>query len=258
MALITFLSDYGKIDHYTAIIKAKIYSLSPEQKVIDISHHIKPFNLPHGSFVLKSVFREFPEGTVHLVTVDSSPKNNTSYIAIKLEGHYFVGADNGLLSLISEKEPTEVVKINTETSPSSFFLEKELLAPIATQIANGSTLSEIGVTYAEMKRLLNKKSRASKQKISGHVIHVDHYGNLITNIELRDFEILSKNKKVSINYGRTFSNQIHEDYDSVVYGESFHVFNSLGLLEIGINMGHGAELLGLDYDSPVNIIFEEE
>ena len=257
MALITFLSDFGEIDHYAATIKAKIYGLNPEQKIIDISHRIKPFNLPHGSFVLKSVFREFPEGTVHLVAVDSSPKTNTGYIAIKLEGHYFIGADNGLLSLISEKEPTEVVKINTEASISSLFVEKEILAPIANQIANGGNLSKIGTQYTEMKRLLNKKSRASRQKISGHVIHVDHYGNLVTNIELRDFEILNKNKKVSINYGRTSSNQIHEGYDSVVYGESFHVFNSQGLLEIGINMGHGAELLGLDYDSPVTILFEE-
>ncbi len=256
MALITFLSDFGEIDHYTGVIKAKIHSLNAEQRIIDISHHIKPFNLPHGSFVLKSAFREFPEGTVHLVAVDSSSRANTNYIALKLEGHYFVGADNGLLSLISEKEPTEVIKIDTSDS-SVHFAEKEILAPIAVKLANGAALSEVGSPFSDMKRLLNKKSRASRQKISGHVIHVDQYGNLITNIELRDFEILSKNKKVSINYGRAFSNQIHKSYDSVVHGESFHIFNSLGLLEIGINMGHGAELLGLDYDSPVTIIFEE-
>lgn len=257
MALITFLSDFGELDHYIAAVKAKIYQLNPEQKVIDISHQIKPFNLPHGSFVLKSVFREFPEGTIHLVTVDSSSKANTNYIALELEEHYFIGADNGLLSLISEKEPTEVVKIDALSNTSTNFIEKEILAPIAVKLAHGTALAEVGAPFDAMKRLLNKKSRASKQKISGHIIHVDHYGNLITNIELKDFDVLSKNKKISINYGRTFSNQIHESYDSVVHGESFHIFNSLGLLEIGINMGHGAELLGLDYDSPVTIIFEE-
>lgn len=258
MALITFLSDFGDCDHYVAAVKAKIYSANPEARVLDISHGIARFNIAHGSFVLKSVFKSFPEGTVHLVAVNSNYEVQPKFVGLEVENHYFIGPDNGLLSLVSDREPGSVVLLpKPSTNGVAYFAERDMMALAAAQLAAGKALGDIGEPYGQMKRMINKQVRATKQKISGSVIHVDHYGNLITNIEYRDFELLSKNKKYKINYGRTFANEIHQSIASVVQGESFHVFNSLGLLEIGINMGNGSELLGLSYDSPVHIIFED-
>ncbi|MDN5211328.1 SAM-dependent chlorinase/fluorinase [Fulvivirgaceae bacterium BMA12] len=258
MALITFLSDFGNCDHYVAAVKAKIYGVDSNIKTLDISHGIARFNIAHGSFVLKSVFRSFPEGTVHLVAVNSGYQVQPKFIALEVENHYFVGPDNGLLSLISDSQGSKVVKLpEAENNGHGYFPERDTMGLAAAQLAAGKKLEEIGEPYEQMKRMINKQVRATRQKISGSVIHVDHYGNLITNIEYRDFEILSKNKKYKINYGRTFADEIHAYQASVVQGESFHIFNSLGLLEIGINMGNGSELLGLEYDSPVHIIFED-
>ncbi|MDN5200162.1 SAM-dependent chlorinase/fluorinase [Fulvivirgaceae bacterium BMA10] len=256
MALITFMSDFGDSDHYVAAVKAKIYSIDPTLKLIDISHQIEACNIAHGSFVLKSVFKEFPAGTIHLATVNTSVQGSYELIAIKLEDHYFVGSNNGLFSLISDSEPTEAITLHWDNEKGSF-PEKDILAEAAGKLAQGISLNELGDPVTNLQRMLNKKSRATKQKISGHVIHVDHFGNLITNIEYNDFSILSKNRKYKIIYGRTSTGEIHNAYSSVVHGECFTIFNSLGLLEIGIYMGNGSELLGLNYDSPVNIIFED-
>ena len=259
MALITFLSDFGNCDHYVAAVKAKIYSINPDARVLDISHGIARFNIAHGSFVLKSVFKSFPEGTVHLVAVNSNYEVQPRFVGLEVEKHYFVGPDNGLLSLISDQEAGAVVQLpGPATNGIAHFPEQDILGLAAAQLAGGKTLDEVGEPYGQMKRMINKQVRATRQKISGSVIHVDHFGNLITNIAYRDFEILSKDKKYKINYGRTFASEIHQSVASVVQGESFHIFNSLGLLEIGINMGNGSELLGLSYDSPVHIIFEDQ
>lgn len=259
MALITFMSDFGDCDHYVAAVKAKIYSINPDARMLDISHGIARFNIAHGSFVLKSVFKSFPEGTVHLVAVNSNYDIQPRFVGLEVEKHYFVGPDNGLLSLISDQEAGAVVLLpRPATNGISYFPERDILAQAAAKLAVGKSLDEIGEPYGQMKRMINKQARATKQKISGSVIHVDHYGNLITNIQYKDFEILSKDKKYKINYGRTFADQIHPSIASVVQGESFHIFNSLGLLEIGINMGNGSELLGLGYDSQVHIIFEDQ
>lgn len=258
MALITFLSDFGNCDHYVAAVKAKIYSVNPDARVLDISHGIARFNIAHGSFVLKSVYKSFPEGTVHLVAVNSNYEVRPRFVGLEMEKHYFVGPDNGLLSLVSDQEAGAVVQLPMPTTNGvAHFPERDILGQAAAQLAAGKTLEEVGEPFGQMNRMINKQVRATRQKISGSVIHVDHYGNLITNIEYRDFEILSKNKKYKINYGRTFANEIHQSIASVVQGESFHIFNSQGLLEIGINMGNGSELLGLGYDSPVHIIFED-
>lgn len=257
MALITFLSDFGDSDHYVAAAKAKIYQFNPDLKVFDISHNIAHFNIPHASFVLKSVYQSFPEGTVHLVAVNASAEMNQQFIAVALENHLFVGADNGLLSLLSEQGPSSVVSLGKPENGTGKFPERDILATSAAALASGKSLTDIGQPFDDMKRLLNKQFRATRQKISGSVIHVDHYGNLITNIPYEDFEILSKNKKFKISYGRTMATEIHECIANVVHGESFHIFNSLGLLEIGINMGNGSALLGLTYDSPIHIIFED-
>ena len=258
MALITFLSDFGDCDHYVAAVKAKIYSINPDASVMDISHGIARFNIAHGSFVLKSVFKSFPEGTVHLVAVNSNYEVQPRFVGLEVEKHYFVGPDNGLLSLISDRETGSVVLLPLPaTNGIAYFPERDVLGQAAAMLAGGKNLDEVGEPYGHMKRMINKQVKATRKKISGSVIHVDHYGNLITNIPYHDFEILSKNKKYKINYGRNFSDEIHQSVASVVQGESFHVFNSLGLLEIGINLGNGSELLGLKYDSPVHIIFED-
>ncbi len=259
MAIITFLSDYGVSDHYVAAVKARILGINPGLRIVDISHHIEPFNLAHASYVLKAVYQDFPEGTVHLAAVDSTGEAGVQYIAVQIKGHFFVGADNGLFSLISEEDPSMIAVLGEKERPSlGTFPARDFLAKTAAMLASGSNLNDMGTFTREYKRLIGRKFRATKKLISGNVIRVDHYGNLITNIEKEVFEILSKSRAYVVSIGREKIDRIHASYNEVENGDCFVVFNRLDLLEIGISRGNASQLLGLKYDSPVNIIFDPD
>ena len=137
------------------------------------------------------------------------------------------------------------------------FPAKEILAPAAARLASTSDIHELGKGDSDYKKMIPRLSRASKKMISGHVVHVDHYGNLITNIRQADFEVLSKDRTYTVTFGREKMDKVHVHYTDTEDGDCSLVFNEQGFLEIAINKGHAAELLGLDVDSPVNIIFPE-
>ncbi len=257
MAIITFMSDFGMRDHYVAAVKAKIISINPGLRIFDISHQIDPFDIAHGAYVLKSVFKDFPKGTVHLISINSHGEKHNGYLAAKIEGHFFVGPDNGIFSLICEDEPSMIAKLFNNEAQHTSFPARHILAKAAAMLASGSGLNDIGTYTKEYLRKTDRKFRATKKQISGNVIRVDYHGNLITNIEGEVFNILRKDRKFVIHFGREKADKIHESYNENDDGDCFVLFNDLGLLEIGINKGNASKLLGLKYDSPVNIIFDE-
>lgn len=257
MALITFLSDFGESDHYVAAVKAKILSINPNINIVDLSHQIASCDIAHGAYVLKSVFRDFPKGTVHLVAVHSMGQTDDKYLAVKLEDHYFIGTDNGLFGLISDSEATFQIDINSITPVESSFPAKRIFAPAAAKLASGTSLQDLGRPLPHFKRMLGRHLKANKSVIIGHVIRVDHYGNLITNIDKRTFDILSKDKSYNITFARENSRRINTSMNQVDAGDVFIIFNDGGLLEIGINQGNASELLGLGYDRPITINFNE-
>lgn len=257
MAIITFMSDFGMSDHYVSAVKAKILSMNPSLRIIDISHEIEPFNIAHAAFVLKHVFRDFPKGTIHLVAVNSHGEKNNRYLCLKIEDHFFLGPDNGIFSLICESEPGMIAELFNNENDNMSFPAKNILAKNAAMIASGSSMNDIGAFTKDYIQKIDRKFRASKKQISGNVIHVDHYGNLISNIEEEVFNIIKKDRKFIIQFGREKIDKINKSYNEVDDGDCFVIFNNLGLLEIGINKGNASRLLGLNYDSAVSIIFED-
>jgi S-adenosylmethionine hydrolase len=257
MALITFMSDFGENDHYVSAVKAKILSINPDLQIVDISHNITAFDISHGSFVLKSVFREFPPGTIHLVSVNTLDSETDNYIVAFIEGNYFIGADNGLFSLITEQDPETVIKLSNPDIESTVFPSRDIMARAAAMLAGGAAMGDLGKVTSDFKKLLGRQLKATKKQIVGNIIRVDHFGNLITNIDQEIFNILKKERGFTVKFGREEINTIHTTYASVDPGECFVVFNSIGLLEIGINKGNASELMGLGFDSPIVINFEE-
>lgn len=257
MAIVTLLTDSGESDHYVAAIKARIISVNPGIRIEDISHKIKPSDIAHAAFVLRSVFRDFPKGTVHLVGVDSTGNRGDAFIAVQLEDHFFVGCDNGLFGLISEKPHQQLVELNAIKTVSTTFPERDVFAPTAVKLASGVSITNLGIPMSTFKKMIDRQVKATKKQITGTVIRVDRFGNLITNIPKEAFDVLSKDKVYTIQFGGEKFRRIHAQYNQADQGECFIIFNSLGLLEVGIYKGNAAELLGLDYDSTVNIFFEE-
>lgn len=256
MTVITFMSDFGMSDHYVAAVKAAIFRHNTNLTLVDISHHIKPGDIGHAAYLLKHVFRDFPEGSVHLCAIDKATKQPNKLIGLKLENHYFVGYDCGLFSLISNEQPSQIIELK---SVDSTFISKDILAPAAAKLANGHILGDLGNDHANIQQLFSRQLKVTKREIVGHIIRIDGYGNLITNILKPEYEtILNLNggKHPLIRFGRENAPNIHKTYYDVESGDCYVIFNSNGNLQIGINNGNAAELLGLKLDSPVMIDFE--
>ncbi len=239
-----------------ASVKAAILTANPNVQIIDISHQINPFDIGHAAYVLSHSYRNFPEGTIHLIAMDPSDKANSISYAARLNGHYFVGRDTGILSLISGKEPDELVQLPEN---SSTFAAKDLYAPVCAKIAQGISLEQIGKPTSGLKKLFNRSPKLTKREIVGNIIRVDKYGNLITNIQKKDFDKIQElNGQVPfrIQFGREQYSSFHKDYSDVDPGDCYLLFNSDERLQIGINKGNASELLGLRLDAPVYIEFK--
>ena len=255
MAIITFLSDFGWRDHYVASVKAKILSVIPNINILDISHEIEPFNISHAAFVLGAVFRDFPQGTVHLVAVSSQSKSEEKFIAMKLEEHYFVGPDNGIFSLLSDRNPSVIVELQNDPLIAANFPEKNVLAHAAVALASGRALYDIGKQMMAIHRLISRQIKTTKNEIEGRISHIDKYGNLITNIKLEDYTLVSKSRQARIQIGSTTVDGISDSYYKKEGGDCICLFNSLGLLEVSIIHGHAGKLLNMRHDSPIKVIF---
>src|SRR5688572_16324727 len=170
MAIVTLLTDAGESDHYIAAIKARILSINPAVPIVDISHQIRMFDIGHAAFVLRAVYHDFPKGTVHLVAVDAAGNRGDAFIILQLEGHFFIGADNGLFSLISDQPAEKIWQINTTIPASTTFPEKEIFAPVAARLASGEDPDTLGQKLSDFKRLIDRQVKATRKQITGHII----------------------------------------------------------------------------------------
>lgn len=254
MSLVTLTSDFGYQDHYVAAVKAAVLKLSPGATIVDISHGIEPANIAQGAYTLQAVYHEFPLGTVHIFTLQNN-QPTSRHIAFQWAGHYFIGSDNGFVGLLTEEDVEQCVEIKPMTRPKTTFLAQVLYAPAAAQLSRGVPLQKIGTPCAHLQRLIPRKPAVTGNQIRGHVIHVDHYGNLITNITQGLFEQQSLGNRFEICFARESIRHLHSCYTEVEPGDCVCMFNSLAQLEIAINQGHAATLLGMQYDSSVCISF---
>ena len=255
MALVTFLSDFGEEDHYVAAVKAAILSGNPTVQIVDLSHKIAPFDIGHAAYVLTNSFRHFPPGTIHLVAVDPSDKRQGRVLVTEIDGHIFVGFDNGIFSLISENPPQQMIEVSYN---GTTFVAKDVLGPICARLLGGKSISSLGNPTTEYLRLVNRAPKVTKREIVGNVIRVDSYGNLITNILKRDFDKIQEingNVQFRVRFGREVYSRFHKHYNEAEPGDCYVLFNSDGKLQIGINKGNASKLLGLRLDAPIFIEF---
>ncbi len=259
MAIVTFISDFGESDHYVAAVKASILRENPGIQIIDINHSLKVGDIGHAAFVLESLFRDFPAGTVHLVGVSNTNVKNPKLVALKLEEHFFVGEDSGIFSLLSEKSPHAIVDLNSLSPIETTFAGKDVLGPTAGKLASGKDIQDLGKRLDALERFVPSRAKATKEQIAGNIIHIDHYGNLITNIQKFDFDAIMKINKdcpFEVNFRREKIDRIHKHYSEVSTGECFVIFNSQGRLQVGILQGNGADLLGLEVNDQVFVDFK--
>jgi hypothetical protein len=185
MPITTFTSDYGSRDFYVAAVKAAIMGASPEHQVVDISHHIDAHDISQGAYIISRVYRDFPEGSVHLIAVSTVSFKKVHLLA-RMNGHYFICPDNGILSLI-DGTPEQVISLKEHHGN---FPGRDLYAPVVVRLMQGEKMEQLGDVTGQWDQLLNREPRCTRSGISGQVVYVDGYGNLHTNIRKTDFDTL--------------------------------------------------------------------
>lgn len=258
MGIITLTTDLGHRDFYQAALKGSILTLYPTVKIVDISHDISPFNIQQAAFVLKNAFQYFPKKTVHLIGIDSVYHNKNKYVAVKYQDYYFVGADNGIFSLIFEHEPDEIVELNImQDLKFLHFPLTDIFAKAAVNLAKGGKLQDIGDPIASLKQRTIIQPIVDENSIRGSVIYIDSFQNVITNITKSLFDKVQNDRSFILYFRRNESiKQLSWHYNEVPEGEKLCLFGISNHLEIAINKGNASGLLGLQPGDTVRVEFE--
>lgn len=275
MAIITLTTDFGEKDHFAGAIKGAIYSEMLEVKIVDISHSVSPFNIPEAAYIIQNAYSSFPDGTIHIIGIDSEINQENKHIAIELDGHFFVCANNGIMSMIcAEIAPKQIVEINIHDKIETSFPVLDVFVKVACHIARGGTLGVIGKSIDKIKPIRNLEPYVNDEKtqIIGNIIYVDNYGNVVTNIKKTFFETIQKGRSFEVSARNHKFKKIHAKYSDIVNfntpeenrndeGRGLVVFNASNYLEIAIykgntsSVGGASSLMGLKLRDTVTINF---
>lgn len=276
MPIITLTTDFGTKDHFVGAVKGAILSEIDNVKIIDISHRITPFSITEAAYVIKNSYQNFPDGTIHIIGVDSELSIENIPIAIQLENQFFICSNNGILSMItSEINPEKIVEITIQKNYEKIYSTLDLFVKVAAHLARGGTLEVIGKQIHEIKRIVELQPLINQEKnhILGSVIYIDNYGNVVTNISRNTFERVGKGRDFEIIVRNLAFTKVYNKYNDVVDfslpvekrqddGKSLALFNCSNYLEISIyrsnkkTVGSASSLLGLDYRDNITVRFK--
>lgn len=276
MAIITLTTDFGEKDHYVGAVKGTIYSEIENVKIVDISHYVSPFHITEASYIIKNAYKCFPEGSIHIIGIDSELTPENKHLAVFLDGHYFICANNGILSLIaSEINPDKIVEINIHNTVETNFPVLDVFVRVACHLARGGTLEVVGKSIENLKYLkeLEPSLNVDKNQIIGHVLYIDNYGNVVTNISRKLFDSAGKGRSYTITARTARFTEIFETYSDAINfkiekekreedGKKLAIFNSADYIELAIyksnpsTVGSASTLFGLELRDTITIKFE--
>ena len=262
--IVTLTSDFGLNDHFVGTMKGVILNIAPEAKIIDICHSVQPFDILDGALTIAQAYSYFPAGTIHVVVVDPGVGSARRPLVVSTETHYLVAPDNGVLSLILDRE--ERVKVRHITMQhyflqpvSSTFHGRDVFAPVAGYLAKGVDGEKLGDEISDYIRFSAPKPKAAGEKtLRGVILKVDRFGNLVTNFTLEDvpglfqapplpFKIVIGNREIT---------ELHQTYSEALPNEVFGILGSMGYVEIAASRASAAQLLGVGKGTEVHIVLE--
>jgi S-adenosylmethionine hydrolase len=254
---ITLITDFGTADHFVGTMKGVILGIAPRARIVDITHEIAPYAVNEGAFTIAQAWRYFPKGTIHVVVVDPGVGSARRPIFCEADGQFFIAPDNGVLSMIFDAGRHRVRVISNQ----KLFLEKvsrtfhgrDVFAPAAAHLAKGLAPAKFGkLIHDPVRNLSLKPTQLSPQHWSGVVLHVDRFGNLITNFHAdlarRPFALRAGKKKITKFAGT---------YAETAMGELFAIVGSSEYVEVAVNQGSAAKKLGLGAGAAVELVYAE-
>lgn len=247
MPLLTLTSDIGNQDFMPAAIKGQLLQANETFNIIEVTNLLSPFNYPQAAYVCRNAINNFPEGTFHLILINLFDEKPEHLLLAEHNGQYIGCADNGLLTMILEQVPTQVVALHLEKSEQKNTLYcVSIFANAFNLLLSGKSLHQIGDPSVSIKVKNPLRPLLGNNWIEGQIIFIDNFENVIINISKDEFEEQRKGRRFTLIFKRDEEiDKISETYADVAEGEKLALFNSAGYLEIAINKGNAAGLFGL-------------
>lgn len=255
--IIALLTDFGTSDHYVGVMKGVILEHDARIRLVDISHEVPPGRVDSGAFTLLAAYPWFPKGTVHVAVVDPGVGTGRRALVVAAAGQLFVGPDNGLFSYLLDVEPAARVREVREVPPlawpsSTTFHGRDLFAPVGAALATGAPPDRFGPDLADPVRLPPlRPTRSPDGTVLGRILHVDRFGNCVTSIGRGDLREGSGGVRLSV-AGQTLS-ELRAYYAGAPDDAAFLIWGSSGFLEISVNGGSAAVLLGVELGAAVEL-----
>jgi len=255
MNIVTLTTDFGWQDYGVGIIKGCILSTGFPVIFADLTHDIENYNIVQASYTLKNTYTSFPKGTIHLISVHNFYKQQPRFLVVYQDGHYFVGPDNGIFSLMFEQPLEQVYELNCPEA-SEVLGVKNVFAQAVKHLLSDAPFSNIGRPVPQILQRLSLQPITGKDQIRGSVIHIDNYKNVVLNINQELFERIRQKRDFELYFKRYDPiTIISKNYADVPIGDVLCLFNSAGLLEIAVHMDKAATLFGLEVDEAIQIDF---
>ncbi|MEX2573299.1 MAG: SAM-dependent chlorinase/fluorinase [Balneolaceae bacterium] len=259
--IVTLTTDFGLQDHYVGTVKAVILGIAPDVRLVDISHEIPAQDVMAGAWVVRNAVDYFPAGTVHLVVVDPGVGTDRNPVAIEIGNQFFVGPDNGIFTLIADKKPYRACKLTNRAfwrdTTSNTFHGRDVFGPVAAHLASGVPLMDLGEPADELTTYRWATPIADKAGIQGWIVHIDHFGNLISNIPEHLVGEALDTGAVKIYVGNTILHETVSSYGHVEDGEPAAYIGSSGMLEIAINKGNASEMLSVRKGAQISVVLQK-
>ncbi len=244
MPLITLTSDIGDNDYLVAAVKGQLLQIVSPCTLIDVSHRLTPFNYPQTAYVCRSTLRNFPEYTFHILLADLFANNRKHLLLAYYRGQYILCADNGLLHMILEDRPEMIIGLPVDKNRDTVSVA-QVMGRAIKAVSNGEPLQTIGVSDIDIIEKNPLQPMVGPDWMDGQVIFIDRFENIVVNITRDTFERERKGRRFSIAFKRgEVIDVISQSYADVPEGEKLALFNAAGYLEIAMNKGNAAGLLG--------------
>jgi S-adenosyl-L-methionine hydrolase (adenosine-forming) len=256
--IITLTTDYGTNDHLVGTLKGVILKINPDVTIVDITHGVTSYDLLDGALAIASSYSYFPPRTIHVVVVDPGVGTDRRPLLVTGETQYFVAPDNGVLSLIYEREENVLVRhANVEhyylQPVSKTFHGRDVFAPIAAWLSKGSQAAAMGEEITDYKKFAMPKPKLAEGASKGVVLRVDSFGNIVTNFRAEDLPASIGNGTLQLTVGNHSINKLVHTFAEGNAGEAFAYIGSNGFLEVGINRGNAAKSLGIGRGTQVTL-----
>ena len=257
MQLVSLITDFGTSDYYAALLKAHILKLNSNLQIIDITHQIETHDIRQAAYVLSATAKHFPEGTIHVVAVNSYYESEFEYIVFEYKNQFFVGPNNGIFSLAFDMiNEDDIYKVIMDEDKYELY---DIIAHAVSLISGEMAITEIGVPLNNFEKKLDIQPVITNNEIRATIIHIDKFENVILNVHREFFEHARKGRPFELffKYYNPIT-EISDKYSDVPVGEAVCLFNTANYLEIAINMGNAASQLDLMKDETIQIKFLDQ